>query len=39
MINRKDQLLKAAYLEVARNEAHVENYLAEKVMQHFGLSD
>ncbi len=39
LINRKDQLLKAAYLEVARNKAHVQNYLAEKVMQDFGLSD
>jgi peptidyl-prolyl cis-trans isomerase SurA len=29
--NRKDQLLKAAYYEVARNEAQVANYLAKSV--------
>jgi peptidyl-prolyl cis-trans isomerase SurA len=28
LLNRKDQLLKAAYYEVARNEAKVVNYLA-----------
>ena len=28
LLNRKDQLLKAAYYEVARNEAKVSNYLA-----------
>jgi peptidyl-prolyl cis-trans isomerase SurA len=39
LINRKDQLLKAAYLEVARNEARVENYLAQQVIEQFGLSD
>lgn len=39
LINRKDQLLKAAYLEVARNEARVENYLARLVVEQFGLSD
>jgi peptidyl-prolyl cis-trans isomerase SurA len=39
LINRKDQLLKAAYLEMARNQAHVENYLAQQVMQQFGASD
>jgi peptidyl-prolyl cis-trans isomerase SurA len=32
LINRKDQLLKAAYYEVARNEAKVENYFAARVM-------
>ena len=31
LINRKDQLLKAAYYEVARNEAKVVNYLASSV--------
>jgi len=30
--NRKDQLLKAAYYEVARNEAKVVNYLAQDVV-------
>ncbi len=32
LINRKDQLLKAAYYEVARNEAKVLNYYASKVI-------
>jgi peptidyl-prolyl cis-trans isomerase SurA len=32
LINRKDQLLKAAYYEVARNEAKVENYLAARIV-------
>ena len=31
LLNRKDQLLKAAYYEVARNEAQVLNYLALKI--------
>lgn len=39
LINRKDQLLKAAYLEAARNEADVENYLAQDIVESFGLSD
>jgi peptidyl-prolyl cis-trans isomerase SurA len=39
LVNRKDQLLKAAYLEVARNEARVENYLARQVIEQVGLSD
>lgn len=32
--NRKDQLLRSAYVEVARNEAKVSNYLALTVVQH-----
>jgi peptidyl-prolyl cis-trans isomerase SurA len=32
LINRKDQLLKAAYYEVARNEAKVDNYLATRIV-------
>lgn len=32
LINRKDQLLKAAYYEVRRNEAKVENYLADRIV-------
>jgi peptidyl-prolyl cis-trans isomerase SurA len=32
LINRKDQLLKAAYYEVARNEARVTNYYANRVI-------
>jgi peptidyl-prolyl cis-trans isomerase SurA len=31
LLNRKDQLLKAAYYEVARNEAQVVNYLARTI--------
>ncbi len=31
LLNRKDQLLKAAYYEVARNEAKVANYLARNI--------
>jgi peptidyl-prolyl cis-trans isomerase SurA len=31
LLNRKDQLLKAAYYEVARDEAKVVNYLASSV--------
>jgi peptidyl-prolyl cis-trans isomerase SurA len=33
LINRKDQLLRAAYYEVARDEARVVNYLAQAVAQ------
>jgi len=33
LINRKDQLLRAAYYEVARDEAQVANYLAQAVAQ------
>lgn len=32
LINRKDQLYKAAYYEVARNEAQVRNYFAAKIV-------
>jgi peptidyl-prolyl cis-trans isomerase SurA len=31
LMNRKDQLLRAAYYEVARDEAKVSNYFAEKI--------
>jgi peptidyl-prolyl cis-trans isomerase SurA len=34
--NRKEQLLRVAYLTVARNEAHVTNYLAEQVIEAAG---
>ncbi|HYP05173.1 MAG TPA: peptidylprolyl isomerase [Bryobacteraceae bacterium] len=36
LLNRKDQLLKSAYYEVARNEAKVVNYFALKVTQNSG---
>jgi peptidyl-prolyl cis-trans isomerase SurA len=39
LMNRKDQLLKAAYLETARNESKVSNYLAEEVVRNFGVTD
>ena len=32
LVNRKDQLLKAAYYEVARDESKIINYFSEKVM-------
>lgn len=32
LMNRRDQILKAAFYEVARNDADVENYLAESVV-------
>jgi peptidyl-prolyl cis-trans isomerase SurA len=34
--NRKEQLLRAAYLAVARNEAKVTNYLAQQVIESAG---
>ena len=37
--SRKDQLLRAAYLAVARNEAEIDNYLAREVIADFGISD
>lgn len=36
LLNRKDQLLKAAYYEVARNEARVINYLAQATVTQGG---
>ncbi|MCC6293238.1 MAG: peptidylprolyl isomerase [Bryobacterales bacterium] len=33
LLNRKDQLRKAAYYEVARNEAKVTNYFAQRVVE------
>ncbi len=36
LINRKDQLLRAVYYEVARNEAKVSNYHAAKVYEGWG---
>ena len=38
LLNRKDQLLKAAYYEVARNEAKVVNYLARNIVDNAGKS-
>jgi len=36
LLNRKDQLLKAAYYEVARNDAKVVNYLARSIIANSG---
>jgi peptidyl-prolyl cis-trans isomerase SurA len=36
LMNRKDQLLKAAYFETARNSAKVENYLARGIVENAG---
>jgi peptidyl-prolyl cis-trans isomerase SurA len=36
LLNRKDQLLKNAYVEVARNSSKVENYLARSVTDNAG---
>ena len=36
LLNRKDQLLRAAYYEVARNRAKIENYLARSVAENAG---
>jgi peptidyl-prolyl cis-trans isomerase SurA len=38
VLNRKDQLLRAAYYEVARGEAHVVNYYATSVLDERGDS-
>jgi len=32
LMNRKDQLLKSAYYEVARNNAKIQNYLAQSIV-------
>jgi peptidyl-prolyl cis-trans isomerase SurA len=32
LLNRKDQLLKAAYYDVARNETKVINYFSKKIV-------
>jgi peptidyl-prolyl cis-trans isomerase SurA len=36
LLNRKDQLLKAAYYEVARNNAKIQNYLAQSILDNAG---
>lgn len=37
--NRKDQLLRSAFLEVARSEAKVENLLAKQIVDSYGLAN
>ena len=36
LLNSKDQLLKAAYYETARNNARIQNYLARSVVENAG---
>ena len=36
LLNSKDQMLRAAYYEVARNSAKIENYLARSVLENAG---
>jgi peptidyl-prolyl cis-trans isomerase SurA len=36
LLNRKDQLLKSAYYEIARNDAKIVNYLARSVLETAG---
>jgi len=36
LLNNKDQLLKAAYFETARNSAKIENYLARSIVENAG---
>ena len=38
LMNRKDQLLQAAYFETARNSAKIGNYLAQQVVENAGKS-
>jgi peptidyl-prolyl cis-trans isomerase SurA len=38
LMNRKDQLLRAAYYEVARNEADVKNYYAASIVERHGAT-
>ncbi len=39
LLNRKDQLLRSAFLEVSRSEARVENLLAKRIVEEYGLSN
>ncbi len=39
LFNRKDQLLRSAFLEVSRSEARVENLLAKRIVEEYGLSN
>jgi peptidyl-prolyl cis-trans isomerase SurA len=36
LLNRKDQLLKAAYYEVARNSSKIDNYMARTIVENAG---
>ena len=39
LLNRKDQLLRTAYMESVRNEADITNHLANRVVESFGVSN
>jgi len=39
LLNRKDQLLRTAYMESIRNEAGIVNHLANRVVESFGASN
>lgn len=39
LLNRKDQLLRAAFLEVIRSEATVQNHFAREVVDSYGAGD
>jgi len=39
LLNRKDQLLRTAYMESVRNEADIVNHLANRVVESFGASN
>ena len=38
LMNRKDNLLKAAYYENARDNAKIQNYLAQSISENAGKS-
>jgi peptidyl-prolyl cis-trans isomerase SurA len=39
LLGRKDQLLRAAYYEVARNDSEVTNYLARQITERYGAKN
>ena len=36
LLNRKNQLLQSAYIEVARDQAKIENYMASSIVENAG---
>src|SRR6185436_4096589 len=38
LMNRKDQLLRSAFYEVMRNNAKIQNYLAQRIVESTGKS-
>jgi peptidyl-prolyl cis-trans isomerase SurA len=36
LLNRKNQLLQSAYVEVVRDQAKIENYLARSIVENAG---